>query len=77
MSAQVNGRLYPDLPGCEHCGAPVQTTNFALGPKVEHYDPAASYRDSVWWHCRLSVATLPGAPPVAVSADLVTREGQP
>lgn len=61
MTATLGNRHFPECVGCVHCGAPVQTTNFALGPKVEHYDPDASYRDSVWWHCRLTVATLPPA----------------
>jgi hypothetical protein len=37
-------------------------THYALGPKVEHYDPDASFNDSVWWHCRLTVATYPTEP---------------
>lgn len=59
MSAQVQGGpTYPDLPGCVHCGEPVRVTRYALGEKVEHFDPRASFGDSVWWHCRTTVATM-------------------
>lgn len=57
--ATFAGRHFPDIPACEHCGAPVRIVNFALGARAMHYDPDASYRDDEWWHCRLSVATLP------------------
>lgn len=66
MSAVLAGRYYQDVPGCVHCGAPVRTTNYALGPEVEHYDPAAGFpskaKGTAWVHCRLSyVATMPEA----------------
>lgn len=41
----------------------MRTVNYALGPMVEHYDPDGAYRDRVWFHCRLTVATLPLAEP--------------
>lgn len=59
--ATFAGRYFPDIPACEHCGAPVRIVNFALGARAMHYDPDASYRDDEWWHCRLSIATLPSS----------------
>lgn len=54
--ARLGSRTFPDLPACRHCGAPVRETNYAMGPRLEHYHPDASFRDNVWTHCRLTTA---------------------
>lgn len=61
MSATLGSRRFPDIPACPTCCAPVRIAHFLRGDQVEHYDPDASFRDSVWRHCRLSVATLPSS----------------
>lgn len=59
--ARLGGRIFPRTQWCLHCGAPIRTVNTSIGQQVEHYDPDASFRDSVWRHCRLTVATYPTA----------------
>lgn len=67
MTAHLDGRTFPDIDGCVHCAAPVRTTTYALGPQVEHYDPAAGFptvdKGTAWRVCRNgTVATLPKPP---------------
>ena len=54
---------------CVHCRAPITTINYALGPEVMHYDPAASWptehKGTAWRYCRLTTAT----PPASLSAQ--------
>jgi hypothetical protein len=62
--AELHGRRFPNVPACTNCGAPVQVTNYALGPKVEHYDPDSSFptqhKGTAWRECRTRlVATMP------------------
>ncbi len=66
IEARLGERIFPLALACTNCCAPVHKVNTGLGVQVEHYDPDASFRDSVWTHCRTAVATLPpfkeGAP---------------
>lgn len=62
--AHLIGRTYPELPACPTCGAPVRTTNYAMGPEVEHYDPAAGFptraKGTAWQQCRIGrLARMP------------------
>lgn len=54
--AAIGSRRFPEQVACRHCSAPVRRTGYAYGQEFEHFDPDASYRDSVWTHCRLTVA---------------------
>lgn len=55
--AALGSRRFPDAEPCLHCLAPVRKTGYQYGADHEHYDPDASFRDSVWTHCRLTTAT--------------------
>ena len=50
---------------CTHCGQPVEVINYALGPKLMHVEPGASFptvqKGTAWWHCKQRVATLDGS----------------
>lgn len=51
---------------CAHCGEPVRMFNFALGPKLLHYTPGASFpstqRGTAWEFCKLQAAALAPVP---------------
>lgn len=57
--AALGTRLFPEAPACSHCRAPVRATMTGMGRVVEHYDPDASFRDSIWRYCRVTVARMP------------------
>lgn len=58
-----------EIERCETCRAPIKIINYALGPELMHYDPAASFptesKGSAWRYCRTTLATRP---PVAETA---------
>ena len=51
---------------CLNCNEPVRVINYALGKRLMHVDPDASFpteqRGTAWRHCRQRVATLPIQP---------------
>ena len=55
MTAALNGRTYPDLPGCVNCGEPVR---FGRNPsQTVHFDPE---QPDYWWvRCDTKWATMP------------------